>query len=368
MASVLQVHPVAEMFPLIEGDDYQSLVEDVKRHGVREPVWLHPDGSIIDGRNRARAAADAGVHLPTRTWDGTGSLVELVLSLNLHRRHLTKGQCAVLALAIKPMLAAEAKQRQRHGGPDAKGTQIVEYLDRNDGAAAQQAAKLTGTNRQYVADAQRISDERPDLLEQVRDGSMSIPEAKRELRREANKAEANRLRQEPMPLPTGKYAVIELDPPWSYEEQNLAAPGNRNAEDKYATMTLEEIRGLPIAELAADNAHIYLWTTANHLRHAWSLLESWGFEYRSLIVWHKPRIGMGHYYRNQAEFVLFGVRGKLPLLAHDKPNVFAWDAPRIHSIKPDGFYELVEECSPSPRIRLFARSQREGWDSWGNQA
>jgi phage N-6-adenine-methyltransferase len=168
------------MFPLIEGDDYAALVEDVRQHGVREPVWLHPDGTLIDGRNRARAAADAGVHLRTRTWDGTGSLVEFVLSLNLHRRHLSSSQKAILALSVEPMLAAEAKQRQRHGGPDAKGSQIVDYLDSNDGKAAENAAKLVGTNRQYVADAKRIAEERPDLIEQVREGAISIPEAVRQ--------------------------------------------------------------------------------------------------------------------------------------------------------------------------------------------
>jgi hypothetical protein len=184
MASVLQVHPVAEMFPLIEGDDYQSLVEDVKRHGVREPVWLHPDGSIIDGRNRARAAADAGAHLPTRTWDGTGSLVEFVLSLNLHRRHLTSSQKAVLADSIEPMLAAEAKKRQRQGGEiSQQGSQIVDYPDSsNEGKAAQQAAKLVGTNRQYVADVKKIRQAgRTDIIAQIQSGSLTVPQAKREL-------------------------------------------------------------------------------------------------------------------------------------------------------------------------------------------
>lgn len=363
-----QYHEVATKFPLIEGQEFLALVEDIRKHGVREPIWLHPDGSIIDGRNRYRACLELGLLPPTRTWDGSGSLVEFVFSLNYHRRHLTPTQRAVLALDIEPMLAEEAKERQRHGGPNAKGVQIVEHLHPMDGRSAQQAAKLAGTNRQYVADAKSIAAKRPELLDQMRSGSLTLQEAKREVRRDANKAEADRLRKEPMPLPTGRYAVIELDPPWSYEEQNLGAPGNRNAEDKYATMTLAEIAALPIRELAADNAHLYLWTTANHLRHAWNLVEGWGFEYRSLIVWHKTRIGMGHYYRNQAEFVLFAVKGRLPLLVHDKPNVYQWDAPRIHSIKPDGFYDLVEECSPSPRVRLFARSQRDGWESWGNQA
>ena len=174
------IHPVADLFPLIEGDEFAQLVDDVREHGVREPVWLHPDGRIIDGRNRARAAVEAGVDLPTRVWDGSGSLVQFVLSLNLHRRHLTSSQKAVLALEVEPILAEEAKQRQRHGGPEAKGSQIVDYVDSNEGKAAEQAAQLVGTNRQYVADAKRVAQERPDLIEQVRDGAITIPQAVRE--------------------------------------------------------------------------------------------------------------------------------------------------------------------------------------------
>jgi N6-adenosine-specific RNA methylase IME4/ParB-like chromosome segregation protein Spo0J len=363
-----QIHPAAELFPMMEGDEFNALVESIKSQGLRESVWLTKDKQLLDGRNRVRACHTAGVEPTFREYSGNDP-VAFVMALNMERRHLTVGQRALVALRLVPMYEAEAAKRQGVRSDLMPGDFCADLHksseERRSTQRAGTAAKVSG---RAVAQAKRVAENAPDLIPKIESGELALDKAEREVRRRVNAEEAQRLKQEPMPLPTGQYAVIELDPPWSYEEQNLGAPGNRNAEDKYATMTLQEIADLPIADLAAENCHLYLWTTANHLRHSWELLEGWGFQYRSILVWHKSRIGMGHYYRNQAEFVLFGVKGRLPLLAHDKPNVFAWEAPRVHSIKPDGFYELVEECSPSPRIRLFARAQREGWESWGNQA
>lgn len=361
------VHPAAELFPLIEGDEFDQLVADIDANGLLEPVWVMPDGALLDGRNRVKACVKTSTPIQTRTYEGSDP-IGFVLSLNLKRRHLTTGQRAMLALQVEALIAQTNKPGRRWEVEDDVIVADLPQLSDRERKSREQAAKSVGTSGRAVAQAKRIQQEAPDLAEKVIAGELALDKAEREVRRRVNAIEADRLRQEPMPLPTGKFAVIELDPPWSYEEQNLGAPGNRNAEDKYATMTLREIGNLPIEQLAAENCHLYLWTTANHLRHSWELLDRWGFEYRSIIVWHKTRIGMGHYYRNQAEFVLFGVKGRLPLLAHDRPNVYTWEAPRIHSAKPDGFYELVEECSPSPRIRLFARAQRDGWESWGNQA
>ena len=368
------VHPAAEIFPLMQGDEFADLVQDIKANGLLESIWVTPAGELLDGRNRVRACIAAGVAVQSRVYEGDDP-VAFAISLNLKRRHLTTGQRAAIAADLVPVYAAEGLRRMAAGGaaaapgkPAEKGFADLQNLSTERHNSAQKAADAVGVSARAVSQFKRVEEAAPELAEKVRAGELSLNKAERAVIRSENAKEADRLRVEPLPLPTGKFAVIELDPPWSYEEQKLTAPGNRNAEDRYATMTIEDIENLPIAKLAADNCHLYLWTTANHLRHSWALLEKWGFDYRSILVWHKPRLGMGHYYRNQAEFVLFGVKGRLPLLAHDKPNVYSWEAPRVHSLKPDGFYQLVEECSPSPRIRLFARSQRDGWESWGNQA
>src|SRR5690349_6175265 len=107
----MKFHPVAALFPLMEGEDFAALVEDIRENGLLEPIWTH-DGQIIDGRNRYRACEAAGVKPHFRQWDGTGSLVAFVVSLNLKRRHLTAAQRAMVAVDLLPLLEAEAKQRQ----------------------------------------------------------------------------------------------------------------------------------------------------------------------------------------------------------------------------------------------------------------
>jgi len=176
-------HEVSMIFPLLEGIDFEQFKADIAENGLLEAIWLHPDGSIIDGRNRHRACLELGIQPRFRTWDGQGSLVSFVVSLNLHRRHLTSSQRAVIALDVLPMLEAEARERQLatlKQGDTLPDPQL--FADRDQGEARQQAASLFQTNRQYVSDAKRIQREAPDLLEQVKAGEISIPKAKEQLK------------------------------------------------------------------------------------------------------------------------------------------------------------------------------------------
>jgi ParB-like chromosome segregation protein Spo0J len=193
-------------------DEYSALKADIAAHGLREPIWVY-QGQIIDGRNRYRACRELGIDPPTREWDGNGSLVRFVLSLNLHRRHLSSSQRAALAADIEPMLAAEAKERQRQHGKTAPGrnaetlTQKVEQVsDRNKRSAAAQAATLTGTNRQYVSDAKNLKAQDPAAFERVRQGETTLPQAKRAARGDTvarpEETQRPRARQEqPRPRP-----------------------------------------------------------------------------------------------------------------------------------------------------------------------
>jgi hypothetical protein len=167
------------------GQDFLDLKADIEAHGQREPVWTY-HGAIIDGRNRYRACTELGIEPELREWDGQGSLVAFVVSLNLHRRHLSSSQRATVAAEMLPMLEKEAKERQRrHGGtaPGRKATpgQKVDGVN-GQGRAADGAAKIAGTNRQYVTVAKRLMEERPDLFEQVKQGKLKITQAKERMR------------------------------------------------------------------------------------------------------------------------------------------------------------------------------------------
>lgn len=167
--------------------------------------------------------------------------------------------------------------------------------------------------------------------------------------------------REPGPLPIGAYRTIVADPPWRYG--NSATRGA--AEDHYETLTLEAICDLDIP--AADDAHLYLWTTNAFLRDAFDVVDAWGFIYKTCLTWVKPQIGMGNYFRNSTEHVLFGLKGKLPTERNDVPTSFE-DRRGKHSAKPDSFLDLVETCSPGPYLEMFARRRRMGWDVWGAEA
>ena len=160
------------------------------------------------------------------------------------------------------------------------------------------------------------------------------------------------------------FSTIVIDPPWDKGDEGDANQFGRT-QPTYATMPFEAIRDLEVPHLATDDAHIYLWITNRSLPKGFDLLEAWGFRYITMLTWCKPSIGVGNYYRNNTEQVLFGVRGSLGLLRHDVGTWF--EAPRgsRHSEKPDAFYDLIETCSPGPRIDMFARKQRPGWFTWG---
>ena len=174
-----------------------------------------------------------------------------------------------------------------------------------------------------------------------------------------------------------RFGTIIADPPWRFQNRTgKMAPEHRRL-NRYGTMTLEDIMKLPVPHLTADVAHLYLWVPNALLPDGIRLLEAWGFKYKSNIVWHKIRKdggsdgrGVGFYFRNVTELVLFGVRGKnaRTLEAGRRQVNMMQTRKREHSRKPDELYELVEACSRGPYLELFARGTRPGWSAWGNES
>lgn len=160
-----------------------------------------------------------------------------------------------------------------------------------------------------------------------------------------------------------KYNTIVIDPPWKYNDRL----SSKHGRTPYPVLGLDEIKKLPISRLANDGCHLYLWTTNSFIKQAFELVEHWNFNYKTMITWIKPNyLGLGHYWRNNTEHCLFCTKGNSKVLRNDMWNVFI--APkRKHSAKPPEFMGCVEEMSQSPRLELFSRSKRAGWDVWGNE-
>lgn len=189
---------------------------------------------------------------------------------------------------------------------------------------------------------------------------------------------ALRAEAEPAPLPkvVGGFSTILADPPWRFTNRTgKVAPEHRRL-DRYSTMSLEAIKGLPVAESAARNAHLYLWVPNALLPEGLEVMAAWGFRYISNIIWAKRRKdggpdgrGVGFYFRNVTEILLFGVKGSMRTLPPARSQVNMIETrKREHSRKPDEQYDLIERCSPAPYLELFARHPRAKWTLWGDES
>lgn len=174
-----------------------------------------------------------------------------------------------------------------------------------------------------------------------------------------------------------RFATVLADPPWQFQNRTgKVAPEHRRL-NRYGTLSLEEIKALPVLSTLAETAHLYLWVPNALLPEGIETLRAWGFQYKSNIVWHKIRKdggpdgrGVGFYFRNTTELVLFGTRGKnARTLAPGRRQVnIVKTRKREHSRKPDELYDVIEACSPGPHLELFARGPRKNWTVWGNQS
>lgn len=173
------------------------------------------------------------------------------------------------------------------------------------------------------------------------------------------------------------FGTILADPPWQFQNRTGKMAPEHKRLSRYPTMSLQDICAMPVASLAADPAHLYLWVPNALLPEGLKVMESWGFSYKSNIIWYKvrkdggpDRRGVGFYFRNVTEILLFGIRGKNARtldLGRTQENIISTQK-REHSRKPDEQYALIEGCSSGPRLELFARGPRAGWTVWGNQA
>jgi len=174
-----------------------------------------------------------------------------------------------------------------------------------------------------------------------------------------------------------KFRTILADPPWQFKNRTGKMAPEHKRLNRYSTMDLDDIKNLPVMRLSDEIAHLYLWVPNALIPEGLEVMAAWGFRYKSNLVWHKIRKdggsdgrGVGFYFRNVTELVLFGVRGKnARTLQPGRRQVnFLASQKREHSRKPDGMYDIIESCSPGPYLELFARGIRPGWFVWGNEA
>ena len=172
-----------------------------------------------------------------------------------------------------------------------------------------------------------------------------------------------------------QFSTILADPPWQFKNRTGKVAPEHKRLSRYETMTLNEIKELPVPLIAANKCHLYLWVPNALLQEGLEVMKAWGFEYKTNIVWHKIRKdggpdgrGVGFYFRNTTELVLFGIRGGIRTMDPGRSQVnIIRTQKREHSRKPDELYDIIEACSPGPYLELFARGKRKKWHQWGDQ-
>lgn len=406
---MLEFHPLANLFPLIEGEDFRDLCEGMKAHGFRsgEEIVLF-EGKILDGRNRYRAAVATGIIAedadPKQGWhfcefstegvDGLFTQAEIdagplafVIAKNLHRRHMDESQRAMVAAKLASLtrgrpgnnpsiegISAEAGAKllnvsessierarivQREGVPELQ--QAVERGDITVAAAAEVARQPEEVQRRTV----EIGG--PEFMKEVRRMREERTAQKKARRQDLER----RLGEKQRAFPDKKYGVIYEDPAWKLIAWSDETGMDRAAENHYTTMTIDELFALPVGDLAARDCVLFMWVTNPFLDVGMELLKHRGFVYKSNYAWGKDKIGPGRWNREKHELLLIGVKGHVPCPAPGEQ----WDslitAPRgEHSEKPECVAEMIEQYFPTlPKIELNRRGEpRPGWDAWGNEA
>lgn len=172
-----------------------------------------------------------------------------------------------------------------------------------------------------------------------------------------------------------EFSTILADPPWRFTNRTGKMAPEHKRLSRYPTLTIQEICDIPVKNITSQDAHLYLWVPNALLAEGLKVLESWGFKYKTNLIWYKIRKdggpdgrGVGFYFRNVTEMVLFGVKGSMRTLQPGRTQVNIMSSrKREHSRKPDELYNIIEECSPGPYLELFARGQRTNWSQWGNE-
>ncbi len=345
-------HAAAKIFPRMSHAHIQELAEDIKAHGQLQPVVML-GGQVLDGCNRVLACdllKIAAKTVPFEDVAGGATPVQWVISQNLKRRQLTSSQAAAAAQAALPLLKAEAKERMREGGRK-KGRQISADPP-DERKATAQAAKQFGTNRPYVEGAARIQEREPSLLEEVRRGDLSIPQALRKLDRPTH---------EPTKRQEDCFQTIVFEPPWSVTKTGGTKDGPRSNPFNISRYL---VSGQDVPRWAAEHCHLYLWTTHKHLHVALDLVRRWGFKYERLLTWVKDSMPEGSDWTDSTEHVIFARQGSLDLIKKGHPLHFHAKDTK-DSTKPEAFYALVRDISPEPRLRFsLDGSTHDGfWDS-----
>lgn len=384
------------IFPEMQPDDYNRLKSDMVKNGYDPtmPIVLY-QGDIIDGWNRFNACCELGIEPVTTDYKGSDSdAIEYIMRTN-KRRNLNSSQWACIATEAEEMLrgiaeAVEVERRKKQAETQsetkkelAKVQQIEPQPKDNSKLAAQKAAELFNTNRTYISEAQKLKDTAPEVFEQVKNGLKTITEVKKEqksieIARKREEYQERISTRAPDNLfvdifnTAQKFRIIYADPPWSYNDKcDKGGVQSGGVELRhYNTMSIKEMCDIPIKNISEDNSVLFLWVTSPLLEDSFSIINAWGFKYKTSFVWDKVGHNMGHYNSVRHEMLLIATKGSCtPDNKTLYDSVQSIEKTDKHSQKPIEFLNIIDDLYIyGDRIELFARErQKDGWFLWGNE-
>lgn len=343
--------------------DIDGLAASIAELGLLHPIVIKPDGALIAGERRLVACKALGWSKVPVTVIDLDKIVRGEFAENTHRKNFTLSEAVAIKRTLEPLERAEAKKRMRAGKPSEKFS---------EGNALDKIAAVVGKHRTTIAKAEAIVDAaeaEPERFGRLLADMDRTGRVNGAFRRLQNIKQAEAIRREPPPLPNrGPYRAANCDVPWPYEADD-PDPAHRGAWP-FPTMSIDELCALPIAKLMHDDSLMWFWTTNFHMRHAYRILDAWGFQKTpTILTWAKDRMGNGHWLRGQTEHAILAVRGK-PIVQLKNQTTLLRAPVRGHSVKPLEFYALVESLCPAPRYAdLFSRYRHnDKWDCHGDEA
>jgi N6-adenosine-specific RNA methylase IME4/ParB-like chromosome segregation protein Spo0J len=340
--------------------DLRPLMKSIREVGLIHPIVVSPQGTLIAGRRRLEAFKKLGLKsIPCRVVD-LENVLQAEHDENVVRMDFLPSEAVAIKKALEPLEREKAKKRMADGGRGVNLTPLDTGKSRDRLAAHVGMSFLTLQRASEIVEAAEEQPEKySDLVEEMdRTGRIAGVHKKLRVRQETSRLETESL----CPPRGSQFRVIVADPPWPFQKRHQD-PSKRN-KTPYPTMSLDEIKALTVAELAAEDSILWLWNTNAHLPDAFEVIRSWDFTYKTTLTWVKNRMGTGDWLRGQTEHCLMAVRGRPTVNLTNQTTVI--NAPtREHSTKPDEFYGMVESLCPGNKLELFARRPREGWQTNG---
>ena len=372
-----------DIIPPLSRDEFDALKQDIRDHGVKVSLVYDQHDQLVDGRHRRKVCDELGVpeeKVPKdhRRFANDEERLEYVLAANVKRRHLSLEQKKEIAAKLRhpvmgnPLMGKSQERVARLMGVDQR------TIDRWEGKEPDEITSNRQMPNACSPPDLRISvpdHERVRIHDRVKSGDTQTQVgadykiSQQRISQIVRQVDARSKIPDPVdtpPFPKNSYRCIVIDPSWPVEKIEREERPDQGKHLDYPVMSLEQIGDLPIPDLAYDGCHVYLWTTLKFLPNALEIFGVWGVKYQCPLIWHKKGGITPFSWQYNAEIALFGRIGSLDLLQNGIKLCFTGKRNR-HSEKPDEFYDIVRRASPEPRLNMYARKERKGFEAWGSE-